>query len=979
MTFARIHFALSALFIASALAHAAEGYRTFPVEEGKPVANHERLADAKIGQLSGAPILLLNGQPQNRIGISSTSDNQQSLAEKLDAGMHLVKTKALPMGGPDMRQEFYAQLNASVGKILSALPNAQIILRLNIQPTNAFLEAHPEARVTGANGETLYQEKFNRYFEQVPRYRPSWASLAWRKALEPELRDVVDYVAKQPYAGNIIGVLLSAGHTGEFDQWFGGEGWPGGNAGDWSPESLARFQQWLVAKYQNDVAALRKAWSKEDATFETAWIEKTSVPADKVTGFPNPSANRPRADYDEFRARQIPETIESWSRTLKQVSGGRWVVGGMTVGGEMDASGLFNTSPWIDFGAGPPTYFNREPGNHARHDFSGEDQRRNKKWYLDELDFRTFLWGNQRPTPAGQAPRTFGVDTLEKTISVLKREHAEATTEGMGGYWYEFNGIVYRDPAIWKLFRRQSAINDLAAKHDRTVPSDVAVILGDHTGDMRTNVLPRLGTPYHSMTFSTLLRQDPATLPYRIYFFFNVGTVTTKEREFIQTHLQKNGNWLVFIRPTGVSNPDEENPFDLVNSTALHGIALAPKKGDRKENVMTLLEGAPLPDLAAGSELADPADDIGGSSGSDTGLQPVPRPAAWTTVNDPVAVPLAKWKDGSVAAALKKHKDWTAVYISSQRVSAPFLRSLVKAAAAHQYLDNGDDVIFAAGPLLAFHTRKAGTREIKLRGKADLYDLYAEKIIGEGQQTYSVPMEANETYLYYLGDPRKELAAINTVLDAELEAARKTRDAAEKERIEKAGSAVKPGPYQLYSNGKMNTFLFLGAVTLPDVPPEQYPAYEKEQLAVPQITDESAMRPAQFQMHKTLNSGESLAWQPIVAGPGRFFVGDYIKNADRRMVFYAATYLESPTGGTYTLNLRTERGQQTFLDGKKIGEALYQSGAPVDFPITLEPGKRHLLLVKIFATGGGGSGWRAALFNKDGKPATDVTAWLNEK
>jgi hypothetical protein len=83
----------------------------------------------------------------------------------------------------------------------------------------------------------------------------------------------------------------------------------------------------------------------------------------------------------------------------------------------------------------------------------------------------------------------------------------------------------------------------------------------------------------------------------------------------------------------------------------------------------------------------------------------------------------------------------------------------------------------------------------------------------------------------------------------------------------------------------MNTFLFLGAVTLPDVPPDQMAAYEKEQLAVPQIADEQAMRPAQFQMQKTLNSGESLTWQPIVAGAGRFFVADYVKNADRRMVF----------------------------------------------------------------------------------------------
>jgi hypothetical protein len=332
-----------------------------------------------------------------------------------------------------------------------------------------------------------------------------------------------------------------------------------------------------------------------------------------------------------------------------------------------------------------------------------------------------------------------------------------------------------------------------------------------------------------------------------------------------------------------------------------------------------------------------------------------------------------------VAAALKKHGDWTAVYVSSLRVSAPFLRSLVKASGAHQYLDNGDDVIFASGPFLAFHTRTAGTREIRLREKTDLYDLYAEKMIGEGQQTYSVPMEANETYLFYLGDPLKELAAINSALDSEVEAERKTRDAAEKALLEKKDSAVKPGPYQLFSNGKINTFLFLGAVTLPDVPPDQYPAYEKEQLAMQQIDDEASLRPAQFQMQKTLHSGEALTWQPIPVGAGKFYVADYVKNADRRLVFYVATYLESPTGGTYTLNLRTERGHQTFLDGKKIGEALYQSGTPVDFPITLEPGKRHLLLVKVFATGGGNSGWRASLFDKDGKPATDVTTWLSEK
>lgn len=944
-------------------------YHTFPDEESKPVAGYEHLPKSEIRKLGGAPALFVNGQPENRLGIASTSDARGSLAEKLDCGMVLVKTKALPMGGPEMREEFYAQLNTSIEKILAALPDARIILRLNIQPTNAFLEANPESRVTGAKGETVYQERFNRYFEQVPRYRPSWASLQWRKACDAELRDVVTYVAKQPYAGRIIGVLLSAGHTGEFDQWFGGEGWAGGIPGDWCEESLKRFQQWLTEKYQNDLALLRKSWGREDVTFETAWIEKGTVPVDKETGFADPSANRPRADYDDFFARQIPETVEAWSRALKQASGGRWVEGALSPAGEYDKSGLFLTSPWIDFLASPGRYDNREPGNHTRYHYSAEGSRRFGKWYLAELDFRTFLWGNAVAARDGRPAKTYGVDTLEKTLSVLKREHAAVTLEGMGGYWYEFDGKVYKDPSIWKLFRRQSAINDLAAKHDRTVPTDVAVILGDGTGDMRLNVLPRLGTPYHAMTFASLLKQNPASLSYRIYFFFNVDTVTNEQREFIRANLQKNGNWLVFIRPIGISCPDSEHPFDLANSTTLHGIALAPKTGDRKENVITVAAGSPLPDLKYGSLLADPADDV----------RDRPRPAAWTVVNDPAAIPLATWKNGTVAAALKKHENWTSVYISSQRVSAPFLRSLVKASGAHQYLDNGDDVIFAAGPMLAFHTRKAGIREIRLREKSDLYDLYSDKIIGEGQKTYSVPMEANETYLYYLGDPRKELTDVNARLDSEIEQARKVRETADKARMQKSGSAVSRGPYRLLSNGKLNTFFFLGSVTLPDVPPEQMTAYEKEQLSLEQIANEQTMRPAQFQMQKTIKSGESLTWQPIIAGTGRFFVADYIKNPDRRMIFYTATYLQSPTGGTYNLNLRTERGNQIYLDGNKIGESFWGSSGQIDFPMAMERGKRHLLLVKIFANGGGNSGWRASLFNKERKPATDVTAWLTEK
>jgi len=756
---------IAPLIILSGVSHAAEGYRTFPGGEGKPVDGAANLRKAEIKDLGGAPALFVDGNPELRLGISNTGESAASLAEKFNTGIRLVKTRTLWMGNPSLRGEFHAQIDGSVQTILKAIPDARIILRLNIRPDKEFLEAHPESRVTGCNGETVFQDRFNRYFhykeeKDLPLYRPSWASLRWREQCDADIRDALEYIAKQPYARQIIGVLFSIGHTGEFDQWFGGEGWPGGVNGDWCKESHERFRDWLRAKYRGDVSAFRKAWRSESMSFEDAPIVSGKVPRDPVTGLGNPTSLPARADYDEFFALQIPETIQSLCRSVKQASGGRWIAGGMYPGGDWDLSGLMNASPWIDFGAGPPAYFNREPGNHSRHDFSGEEQRRHGKWYFDELDFRTFLWGNVVAASEKGPAKEYGVETLEKTLSVLKREHAEVMTEGMGGYWYEFHGIVYRDPAIWDLFKRQTILSELAGRHDRRVPSEVAVIVEGGEGEPRARILSRLGTPCHVMNFSTLMEADPATLPYKVYLFLGITGMTPQQREFLRANLEKNGNWLVFFRATGALNPGSEKPFDLANSTDLHGIALVPKNGDRKESVMTLAPGSPLPDLAPGSELADPSDDLPKKT----------SPTAWTVVNDPAAIPLATWKDGSVAAALKKHENWTAVYLASQRVSAPFLRSLVKASGAHQYLDNGDDVIFASGPFLAFHTRTAGTREIKLRAKADLYDLYADKMIGEGRQAYSVPMEANETYLFYLGDPRKELAEINTALDRELTA-----------------------------------------------------------------------------------------------------------------------------------------------------------------------------------------------------------------
>ncbi len=949
-----------AVVLACGAAVGGEVYRTVPAVSETPVAGHTNLPEAEIRFWRGAGTLFVNGSPHVRIAIASSSTHTASIADKVDCGMRLVETKDIHIGSELLIEESRGELDFAVTKILDAIPDAYIIVRLAVQPTNAFLEAHPESRVTGRNGETVFQERFNRYFADVPKYRPSWASIKWRKAVDGQLRSLVSYISAQPYAKHIVGIMLGGGHTNEFDQWFGGEGWPGGLGGDWCAESQARFRLWLRDKYENDVETLRKAWGDATVTFADAKID-----------FSRKGQSPAQRDYRSFHGRQIPETIASWCRSVKLASGRR-----LTAGAHLAGSRIFS-SPYVDFGGGPGTYFNRVIGGHRRLDFEGESVRRHKKWFFEEMDIRTCFYGG------GWFNRC---DTLDKTLEVLKRTHAQITTEAAGGYWYEFRSVTYAHPAIWRLFRRQAEISELHALGDRSVPTDVCVI-DTWAGDLRTNVLSRLGTAYHSLPLETLVEQDPGTLPYKVYIFNSVPVVTTEQRDFLKAHVFARGNWCVFLRPVGRRWPGAKTDDALSNSFALHGISLAPNRDKRARGADTLVlaDGQPLPDLTADTNLAS-------SRVDDMNHKPkhklrASRPTDWTVVQDDEAVPLMNWKTGGVAAALKKHADWTAVYIPTLNINPAVLRAAIKAGGAHQYLDNGDDVIYAGGKLLSFHTRKDGIRRIRLREPADLYDLYEERFIGQGKQIYEVPMQKLTTRLFYLGDPVAALKTIRRDLDAEILARRYAVRRRARKRLEELTAAPEIGPHPPLINGKIRHWLFLGPVLVPD---------EKDWLAMePRVLAQdwleggaAALEPAPFKQETVKATGEAIGWRPVFTGASRFYAADFYEQPERRLVFYVATFVQSETGGTYNLHLRTERGHQLYLDGKKIGEALYGKRPAVngkrykpsiDFPLSLEASKRHRLVMKVFSAGGGNTGWRAKIQHPDGPPAPDVRVFFAEK
>lgn len=936
--------ATSALLALAPLAWAADDYATLATCKEQPVEMSGNLAKAEIKRHNGVGTLFVDGEASPRLGAFNCGAAEASFREKYDTGIQLVLTNGVAVGDPDWRPVFNWTMDYTAQKILRALPDAKIIVRMTVRPSPLFLEQNPGSRVTGAKGETVFQDRFNRYFANPTSYRPSWASLKYRQWMDGEIRAAIDHISRQPYAKNIVGVQFGAGHTEEFDQWFGGEGWPGGTVGDWCEESQARFRQWLKAKYHGDANALRQAWNDPKVNFITATIAPEERGRDAVTSFLKPSGAR--RDYEEFWRQQIPETIESWCRSAKLASGGRLVAGAFLAVGDSAqfAPRSVSGSPWIDFGAGPATYTNRQPGGNSRHDFQGEELRRSGKWFFDELDFSTMFYG----------AKEYGVETMFQTLNVLKREHALLTTEGCCGYWMEFRGCAYRHPQIWRLFRRQAEISELATRHDRATPAQVAYVTGDDTEfvDLRLYALARLGAPYHALRVESLV-ETKGEIPYRL-IIFDLPALTPEQRAFLKNKLERDGRWLVFLRPVGGIERQD------IKLEAL-------KK--RFKNDLRTVQNAAVPGLAELKTVGDPACDKPNTN----------YPVAQTMVADTEASPLAVWPDGSTAAALKRHADWTSVYVPTQRVSPMFLRALAAAAGVHQYERKFDDVIYGGGPFLAFHTRTAGTRKIELPEPSDLYDLYEERFIGRGQREYEVPMQAQETRFFFLGDPTVELAEIREQLDQELI---RRHDLSERQARVKAETPSSPVEVSapLSPTGALTRFLFLGPLPVKDAPDDKWLELERQQLPLPQLAGEPRrLRPAPFKRDFTVD-GKPAIWRPLPDGLDHFNAADFYENPERRLVFYVATWLSSETDGDYILHLKTERGHQLWLDGKKLGEAFYkQADAPLEFPVKLKHGARHLLLFKVFSAGGGNTGWQARLTTKDGKPAKGVSQWFQQK
>jgi len=157
--------------------------------------------------------------------------------------------------------------------LLSAVPDAYVMLRLNVSPPPEWVSSHPEEMVTysdGSHERTICTSVSGEPIDGMH----SLCSEAWRRDADAALDEYFDELEKSPHFDRIIGFFLCAGGTSE---WYYPTGLvkSRGAYGDFSEPFRKEYEKYLRRKY-GDEATLRRVWGRPDATFERPIIPEPS-------------------------------------------------------------------------------------------------------------------------------------------------------------------------------------------------------------------------------------------------------------------------------------------------------------------------------------------------------------------------------------------------------------------------------------------------------------------------------------------------------------------------------------------------------------------------------------------------------------------------------------------------------------------------------------------------------------------------------
>jgi hypothetical protein len=692
--------------------------------------------EVEVREHRGSPTLFVDNAPQvpmmffgNIVGPEweTVLVSQVELAAR--AGVHLYSfdlNAGIPWAPPNGEPAPYAYdlVDKVVGAFLRADPQALLLPRLYVtSPPAWWYERHPNQRMLFSDGQSMDC--------------PSVASKAWRQDVQENLRSLIRYW-EEHHGDHVLGYHPSGQHTGEWFYHRAGERVYSG----FEEPMREGFAEWARSKYRT-VGRLREAWGQPDVTFETTRVPSVEEREMAAYGlFRDPSKESFVIDFHEYQQVAMVEPLEQMARLIKEETGDRKAAcffygyyfglshlpSGLQAGGHLALERLLRC-PDVDILSSPIDYFDRQPGGSGPFMAPVDSIRDAGKLWLNEDDTRTYL----------SEEALARADTPEATYAVHQRNFAHILPRRLACWYMDLPAQGWlNDAGIWENIAGLRRVYEREIARPASWQPEVAIIVDERSplylADNNTLTLPltqfrqqfyRIGTGFRINLLSDVLAGRMA-LP-KVALFVGCLHLTKSERAYLVKALRdRTAVWFYGSGYLDDRRGSTENMHELT------GFSLA-ENSDGGSATVTFGSGGPLTEGVAGTTY-----------GPETHFQPV-----WSVSDGQSVERLARYADGTTAAASRERGGGRSIYIGTTGCPAQLLRNILREAGVHLYVDS-DDVLLTDGRFLSLTATQPGLKEIILPQGVALDDVYTQQAIAADNGVVSQELLLGETRQYWL-------------------------------------------------------------------------------------------------------------------------------------------------------------------------------------------------------------------------------------
>lgn len=637
---------------------------------------------------------------------------------------------------PELGQDVNAALYP-LDRIEQEDPDAAIILGISLNPPDVWLDLHPEAVATNAEGAKRYA---------------SIASKIWLDACKGALSNLISQIENSGRGARVTGFLLGGleeerwMRTGDYDR---------------SAANASAFRDWLRAAYPDD-AALRAAWGTDDIAVETAEIPPQPDTNDQSNVFFTYPSEQNQIDYLRFVSESTADFISNLAGHVHQTSqnylklyvpyghafeltsnaSGHFALG-LLLDGEID--GFVSPISYQDRGLGGAGGFMgpvNSAGYHAR------------RWIVVD-DTRT---GISRNTETGAVDRIEGLRT-EDVMRVQKRNYASVLTHGLALAWADDQGTgALYEPRMWELFNRMREAYDATWNGENAPRSGefieyptpqkrtTLMVVVDEASrfyqrcDAKLNELLllrardaalRVGVPVQFCLLQDVL--DGHAAPAAAYLFLNAFHLHAEDRQQIRNIMIANGSAALWLYAPGYLS-EKADVANVIETTGIQ-VALFDKPATAGSTYQL-----------TGGRWMKKGDEFGKSE-------------QWSPlfyVNAADSKVLAKYREsGKGSVAVEFFDDgWASIFIAEPSVTGELLREILLILENYVAFRRGStehrDIAYFGPGLFALHASVDGEHPVYFSEAMDAEDVLEPEVGWLNKLYIPIPMKLGDTRILRL-------------------------------------------------------------------------------------------------------------------------------------------------------------------------------------------------------------------------------------